>query len=469
MRSLVWFRGQDMRVRDHEPLRAAVQAGELLCVYVLEDHFLAEGRAKQSAHAVQYLLESLTSLRRNIEALGGKLVVLRGDSAALIPTYARAWKVDQVLAYRAAEPRGIGRDQAVQLALDVPLVQFEGRSLVPHDRIKTGSGGIFAVFTPYSRAHGLKFDARIPLPAPKALPAPPAELKIEEGTIPTLDDYGIKHNALLMPGGERAAQQRLADIAARVAPDYADTRNAMGIDGTSRLSAPLRFGVLSPRQVWHAVESAPLRRQLVWRDFAYYTMFHRPDVLSMPFRADFWGFPYEEDDRRWTAWAQGQTGYPLIDAAARELLATGFVHNRARMNAASFLTKHLLISYKRGEQHYLHHLTDGDFALNNMGWQWSAGSGCDAQPYFRVFNPMTQGADFDPAGDYVRRCIPELSQLHAKYIYAPWTAPPAELQRAGVKLGSNYPYPIVEHKAARERFLAVAKAHLTSTPAQQEE
>jgi deoxyribodipyrimidine photo-lyase len=204
--------------------------------------------------------------------------------------------------------------------------------------------------------------------------------------------------------------------------------------------------------------------ELLWREFTHATLWDRPQLLERPFRADFEGFPWREDDEGWQAWVAGKTGYPVVDAAARQLLQEGFVHNRARMIAASFLTKHQLIHYKAGEAHYMKYLTDGDWAQNNAGWQWSAGCGTDAQPYFRVFNPQLQGEKFDPNGDYVRRYVPELAKLPAKYIHHPWDAPAKVLDAAGVKLGETYPEPIVEHGVARDRFLKIAESHLKNRP-----
>jgi deoxyribodipyrimidine photo-lyase len=200
--------------------------------------------------------------------------------------------------------------------------------------------------------------------------------------------------------------------------------------------------------------------ELLWRELAYHWLAERPQLLREPFRREFAGFPWSESAIAWRAWANGQTGYPIVDAAARELLATGFVHNRARMISASFLCKHLLVHYARGERHYAKWLVDGDPASNNLGWQWSAGTGCDAQPYFRVFNPVTQGQRFDPDGNYVRRYVPELRELPTKHIHAPWEASDSELRAAGVALGDTYPHPIVDHADARTRYLLIAQTHL---------
>ncbi len=237
---------------------------------------------------------------------------------------------------------------------------------------------------------------------------------------------------------------------------------------TSRLSADLKFGTISARQVWTAVGNSTVRasaasafiNEIIWREFSHSSLWDRPELLHTPFRPGFVGFPWEHDPALWQAWAIGETGYPVVDAASRQLLGEGFVHNRARMKSASFLTKHLLIDYRRGEAHYMKHLTDGDWAQKNAGWQWSAGCGCDAQPYFRIFNPVTQGKKFDPDGEYVRRWVPELGRMPARFIHHPWEAPDDVLRRAGVRLGETYPGPVVEHRFARERFLAVANEHL---------
>jgi deoxyribodipyrimidine photo-lyase len=307
------------------------------------------------------------------------------------------------------------------------------------------------------------------LAPPKRLPPSPARLKLPHSVaLPSLKSAGLKANDQLQAGGERAGQERLKRFLTGPIAHYDMDRDRMDRPGTSRLSADLHFGTLSVRSVWSALDGSGgsltrYRSELLWREFSHYTLWHHPAVLTEPFRPEFKGFPWlrgKQAEAGYEAWWRGLTGYPVVDAAARQLLHEGFVHNRARMIAASFLTKHLLVNYQRGELHYLRYLTDGDLAQNNLGWQWSAGCGCDAQPYFRVFNPVTQGERFDPDGEYVRRWVPELSEVPAKYIHAPWQAPADILKRANVRLGTDYPTPIVDHASARQRFLMLAAEHL---------
>jgi deoxyribodipyrimidine photo-lyase len=320
---------------------------------------------------------------------------------------------------------------------------------------------MFRVFTPFARACGAKLDLAPALAAPRSLPPVPGDIRAETTLIPALQALGLTPNPRLQAGGERAARQRLKDFLEGPLTDYGVDRDRMDLPGTSRLSADLKFGTLSVRALWQVVAAAGAgesgRRylnELLWREFSHHLLWEWPELLERPFRPAFEGFPWREDEAAWAAWTEGRTGYPVVDAAARQLRAEGFVHNRARMVAASFLTKHLLLDYRQGEAHYLRWLTDGDRAANNAGWQWCAGCGCDAQPWFRIFNPVTQGRTFDPDGTYVRRWVPELTDCPTAFIHEPWKAPQA------TRLRFDYPEPIVDHAFARERFLAVAKAHL---------
>lgn len=467
MRTVVWFRGKDLRLADHAPLVAAIAAGEVIPLFVLDPYFFAPERAQVIPHRVQVLLESLVALRDALAAKGTRLVTVAGRSVDVVPTLARSWRADRVIAQRWTDPVGRERDRRVAAALPCPFELLDGETLHRPGSLRTGSGGPYGVFTPFARAFRVRAAVGMPLPEPEHIPPLPADVTTPSEPIPTLESLGIPHNPRVLRGGEEAGWRRLHCFLDGPGDGYPELRDRMDLDGTSRISVDLKFGTLSPRQVWHAVGAAlhgeALRRfedELLWREFAHSILHERPDVLTEPFNERYRGFPYRDDEVGWQAWVSGHTGYPVVDAAARQLLATGFVHNRARMIAASFLTKHQLIDFRRGEDHYLRWLADGDAPPNDAGWQWSAGCGCDAQPWFRIFNPVTQGRRFDPDGAYVRRWVPELGRLPDRWIHAPWEAPSATLRSAGITLGRDYPRPIVDHRAARERFLTVARAHL---------
>lgn len=467
MRTLVWFRGKDLRVHDHEPLASALGAGEVLPLFVLDPYFFAPSRARHVPHRMQFLLESIGELASTLETLGSRLLLASGKSHQIVPMLAQRWRADRVTAQAWAWPVGRERDRRVGEALRVPFQLTGGETLVAPGSLRATSGGPYAVFTPFSRAFRAS-DLDGPRPAPAALPALPDDVDRDElgrAPLPQLADLGIERNPALQAGGERAARQRLEAFLKGPAERYDQARDRLDENGTSRLSCDLKFGTLSVRELWARLGRLPPRaraafeNELIWREFAHSTLWDRPELLEEPFRAKFERFPWRDDAAGWNAWVQGTTGYPIVDASARQLLGEGFVHNRARMLSASFLTKHLLIDYKRGEAHYMRYLTDGDEANNNAGWQWSAGSGSDAQPYFRIFNPVTQGKKFDPDGAYVRRWLPELAALPAKHIHEPWLAPESVLAAAGVRLGDSYPRPIVDLVQGRERFLEVARQH----------
>lgn len=465
MRSIVWFRGKDLRVSDHGPLRQALAEGDVIPLFVLDPFFFAPERAARLAPRMQFLLESLDSLEQQIARLGSRLVVVAGRSTDVLPQLAARWHADQVLAHRWSEPFGVQRDARIRADLQKAGVHFrlhEGETLLPPGSLLTGSGSMFHVFTPFARAFWRSGVVGKPLPAPTSLPPVP-RLDGVETRIPRLEDLGIVGNPRLLKGGEDQGQKRLAAFQQKGLQGYRAARDRMAESGTSRLSSDLHFGTLSIRAVWHGISECSgafpedvscFLNELLWREFSHHLLVDEPRLLAQPFRVGFEGFPLREEDAAWAAWKQGLTGYPVVDAAARQLLAEGYVHNRARMVAASFLTKHLLQSYRKGEAHYLEWLVDGDWANNNLGWQWSAGCGVDAQPWFRIFNPIAQGERFDPEGRYVKRWLPELAELPAKWIHRPWEAP------AGLRSRITYPDPIVDHGAARGRFLAVAKEHL---------
>jgi deoxyribodipyrimidine photo-lyase len=465
MRTLVWFRGKDLRIADHEPLHDAIASGEVVPVFVLDPYFFSKKRAAQLPNRMQYLLGSLAALAANIEHKGSRLMVVAGKSVETIPKLAKQVGADRVVAQRWVEPFARERDKRVKAALGDRFTLYEGETLLTPGTVRTGGGTPYSVYTPFARAaRAMLGSSQAPLPAPRKLPPLPGEIDVKEVAIPSLEALGITPNPRLIEPGEKAARARLKRFLDRGLADYEAERDRMDHDGTSRLSADLKFGTLSVREVVSAVRAGAgadkFIHELLWREFTHHSLWDRPSLLEHPFRADFEGFPYRHDPAGLAAWKAGKTGYPIVDAAQRQLLAEGYVHNRARMVTASFLTKHLLVSYKEGEAHFLEHLVDGDWAQNNAGWQWSAGCGCDAQPYFRVMNPVAQGEKFDPDGAYVRRYVPELAKLDAKHIHAPWQAAPMELAEAGITLGKTYPLPIIEHKLGRQRFLDVAKSHL---------
>lgn len=470
MRTIVWFRGKDLRLSDHAPLTEAARTGQVIPLFVLDPYFFAPSRAQQIPHRIQFLLEGLRELEQGLAARGSRLLVVAGKSVEVVPRLAKQWKADRIVAHRWVEPIGRERDRRVSDACRLPFQLFEGEMLLPPGSLRTKAGRAYAVFTRFARAFHNARSIKAPLGAPRSLRPVPVDVRAGTTSIPSCKELGIPENPRLLRGGERAGKARLRAFLKGRVLRYDQARDRLDLDATSRLSADLKFGTLSVKTVWHRAEQrlkgvsggGRFLDELIWREFSHSTLWDRPDLLQRPFQRRFENFPWHDDNSGWHAWAMGHTGYPVVDASARQLLAEGFVHNRARMISASFLTKHLLIDYRLGEAHYLRYLTDGDWAQNNLGWQWCAGSGCDAQPYFRVFNPVLQGERFDPKGKYVRRWVPELSQLPTPYIHKPWQAPEDVLHAAGVRLDNDYPRPIVDHQTARARFLATCRRHLKS-------
>ena len=474
MRTLVWFRGKDLRVTDHAPLVDALKQGEIVCVFVVDPYFFEPERAQKLPHRMQFLLESLEALQKNIAHLGGELLLVRGKSIDVIPEITRAWKIERVVAQGWTEPFARERDERIKGALRVPFDLFGGETLAAPETVRTQDGRAFSVFTPFARAHRLATAITAPLAAPKTLPPLPRDISVSREKIPTLSELGVSHNPNILRGGERAARERLKSFLMERAARYDTERDRMDLDHTSKLSADLKFGVLSPRAVWTAAREALetahpnawkiYSNELLWREFAHMVLWENPGLLKTPHRSEFTQFSWDENESGWRAWCEGKTGFPIIDASARELLQSGFVHNRARMISASFLTKDLLIDYRRGEAHYMRYLTDGDWAQNNAGWQWATGCGFDAAPYFRVFNPVDQAKRFDVTGAYVRKWLPELAALPDKYLHDPWNAPPLVLRAANVVLGETYPRPIVDHADARKRYLLSMSALKKAKP-----
>jgi deoxyribodipyrimidine photo-lyase len=467
MRTLVWFRGKDLRVADHAPLTAAVEGGEVVCLFVVDAYFFAASRARELPHRMQFLLESIGALERDLAERGAQLFLVAGKSVEVVPALARQWRVERVVGQRWTEPFARERDARVQAALDVPFDLFEGETLAAPGSVRNQEGAPFSVFTAFARRFRASTEVGSPRPAPKRLPAPPSDVRGPRGGLPSLAELGIAHNPRLPAGGEAAARGRLASFLRERAARYPTERDRLDLDTTSHLSADLKFGTLSPRTVWRAAERTlaeahpaaweRFSSELLWREFTHAVLHADPLLLQRPRRPELALRRTDDHEADWRAWCEGRTGYPVVDAAARQLLAEGFVHNRARMITASFLTKDLRIDYRRGEAHYLKHLVDGDWAQNNFGWQWTAGCGFDAAPYFRVFNPVEQGKKFDPTGGYVRKWVPELARLPDRWLHEPWAAPGGVREAAGVTMGVTYPAPIVDHAEARARYLAEMK------------
>jgi deoxyribodipyrimidine photo-lyase len=484
--TIVWFR-QDLRLQDNPALAAAVARGApLLPVYILDEE--GEGSWRMGGAARWWLHRSLAALDRSLRARGSRLTVLRGDSGTVLRGLARDLDAGAVYWNRRYEPAVTARDAAIKQALSaegLDVRSFNGELLREPHAVLNQQGRPFQVFTPYwRRCLALPVAAPIALKA-KAFPAPPENVPAGgDGAGPpaglslevSLDSLGLLPKIPWDAGfsahwepGEEAASKRLKAFAHRALSGYREGRDLPARDGTSCLSPHLHFGEISPRQIWAEVEALSLKanaspqegsagtylKEIGWREFSYQLLFHFPRTPEQPLHAGFAGFPWAKDpgDRKLRAWQRGLTGYPIVDAGMRQLWATGWMHNRVRMIAASFLVKHLRLPWQRGAAWFWDTLVDADLASNTMGWQWSAGCGADAAPYFRVFAPVTQGKRFDAEGEYVRRWVPELAKVPSKWIHAPWEAPREVLEAAGVTLGETYPAPIVDHARARAEAL----------------
>ena len=462
--ALLWYR-RDLRLHDHPALHAALAAADRVVPVFILDPGLLEGRWP-APNRVWFMLGALAALRDGLAARGASLVLLRGRPMEVLPALAAAVDARDVFATRDVSPYARTRDRQVGTALGAvdAVLHLRGGSLVAEpEEVSSAESRPLTVFTPYFR-RWLGLARRDVLPAPGVLPGLPADaagrvpgavpLPDPDSAVPTAD------RALLPEPGEAAARGRLARWAtAERLAGYADGRDRLGVDGTSRLSADLRWGLVSPLAVLDATSGpgdgpAAFARELAWRDFYAQVLWHHPHVVRGAFRPAFDAVPWRADPAAFDAWREGRTGYPVVDAGMRQLRAAGWLHNRARLIAASFLAKDLLLDWRLGEHHFMEHLVDGDVASNNGGWQWAAGTGTDAQPYFRIFNPVAQGVRHDPDGAYVRRWIPELAGVPDRFVHAPWTMPPGVQAASGCVIGRDYPRPIVDHAMARERALA---------------
>lgn len=480
---LVWFR-RDLRSTDHAALYYALKHCERVwCVFVFDTTILQPiVDAWQVRHPhepvqdrrIDFILASLAELDGALRANGGGLVVLYGDPAELVPKLAAELRVDAVFANHDYEPIAIERDATVGERLDEAGRQwltFKDQTIFERAELLNGQGKPFAVFTPYRNAWLKQLSAFDLKPYPvetyaKHLAPPPRKL---DGQLPTLDQLGFAPSNLTdlrIPAGMSGAQQLLDDFLTRI-DSYAERRDFPAAKGPSYLSVHLRFGTVSIRTLARLAYEMSLQpdgrgaatwlSELIWRDFYFMVLAHHPRIArGAAFKPEYERLRWEKGrsaDQAFAAWCDGRTGYPLVDAAMLQLNQTGYMHNRLRMITASFLAKDLGIDWRLGERYFADLLNDFDFSANNGGWQWAASTGCDAQPYFRIFNPVTQSEKFDPDGRFIKRYLPQLAKLPAKWIHAPWLAGAELLAEFGVVLGKNYPEPIVDHAQARERTL----------------
>lgn len=465
--ALVWFR-QDLRLADNPALVDALAATDsIVPVYILDN----TGGSRAPGGAAQWWLHhALAALADAIAARGGRLILRRGDPADVLDALIAETGADRVYWNRCYEPQTIARDTAIKSALEARGIVAESRNaslLFEPWTIATKQGAPYQVYTPFWRACRAAPAPPVPAPAPPRLNTPPAasETLTDWDLLPTTPDWAGGLREAWTPGAAGAAA-RLDTFLSEAVAAYKSDRNRPDLPKTSRLSPYLRWGEIGPRQVWHAAEHAMAQavggaadsiehflKELVWREFAYHLLYHFPQMPTENLRAKFDGFPWVEDPDGLAAWQRGRTGYPIVDAGMRELWHTGWMHNRVRMIVASFLIKDLRLHWREGEAWFWDTLVDADPANNTASWQWVAGSGADAAPYFRIFNPVSQAQKFDPQGAYVRRWVPELARLSDANVHQPWEAGALELDAAGVRLGRTYPHRIVDHGVARKAAL----------------
>lgn len=464
---ILWFR-RDLRLHDNHALVAAVSSGRpVVPLFILEEG--NDGAMPYGAAQAWWLHRSLERLAERLEARGSRLILRRGRAADTVFAIAAETGAAAVFWNRRHDACGIEIDSALKAGLrgrGIDAQSFAGQLLHDPTRLKTKTGGSYKVFTPFWRALQQDGEPDTPIDAPKSVLAPerfPASDRLDDWSLlPTRPDWASRFGEVWTPG-EDGAQARLSDFVGDRIGDYDRARDFPAIDGTSQLSPHLAFGEISPAVLWHAARLndgsrgtegvVTFRKELAWRDFSYHLLYHHRKLDRENIDRRFDAFEWRQDDGYFAAWTRGMTGYPIVDAGMRQLWKHGYMHNRVRMIAASFLIKDLLIDWRRGEQWFRDTLLDADPASNAASWQWVAGCGADAAPFFRIFNPVLQGEKFDPDGAYVKTFVPELAEMPAKYVHRPFEAPAPILKQAGVALGTDYPQPLVDHRAARDRAI----------------
>lgn len=469
---IVWFR-LDLRVGDNPALHAALETGRPIIPVFILDH----------AAAGEWEMGGATcwALHGALESLGHALpiVLRRGDSLSVLKNLIKETGAKAVFWNRRYEKWAVDQDIKIKETLkemEIDCQSFNGKLLLEPWDIKTGSGTPYRVFTPYWRNVHTRLlqDHPVPLPSPKEFnlaTLPKSEALKDWNLLPSAPDWAGGMRAMWQID-EKNAAQHLLDFIDDPIGHYTKERDFPAVSATSQLSPYLALGVISPRQIWYEISMAmedgrispahhhqgeSFLRQIVWREFSYHLLFYYPHSAVKALNEKYTAFPWRRSRKELKLWEKGQTGYPLVDAGMRQLWQTGWMHNRVRMVVASFLVKHLLLPWQDGAKWFWDTLVDADLANNTMGWQWVAGSGADAAPYFRIFNPITQSEKFDAKGDYIRAFVPELAKMPDKYIHAPWTAPGHILDDAGVVLGKDYPKPMIEHAVGRQRALEALK------------
>lgn len=463
--TIVLFR-HDLRIDDNAALAAAADRdAPVVALYILDEK--TENLRAAGAASRWWLHHSLAALDNRLRHAGANLFLARGRTDDVVAKALAASGADCVLWNRRYVPSEAAIDAKMKADLrekGLTAQSFDGALLHEPSLLKTGSGGFYKVYTPFWKAMADKVDVRDPIDPPGSIDGWRGDLgslRLNElDLLPTKPDWARGLRETWEPG-EEGAQARLREFIERDMANYERQRDFPGQLSTSRLSPHLAFGEITPYQIFARLRgsksagASKFRSEIGWREFSYHLLFHNPDLAERNFRPEFDAMSWRDGARALLAWQHGLTGYPIVDAGMRELWLTGWMHNRVRMIAASFLIKDLMIDWRHGEKWFWDTLVDADPANNPASWQWVAGSGADAAPYFRIFNPVLQGEKFDPRGDYVRRYVPEVAALPDRYIHRPWEAPAGLLKESGIELGRTYPKPIVDHASARDRALTI--------------